>query len=514
MLPTGATLNGTVNPAGVQLTDCHFVYGTSTGYGQSVPCTQTLAAIGAGNSPVPVGANLTGLTAGTVHHFRLVVGNENGRNEGQDEVFGPPRVDGQSSSGETNTTATLQAQIDPDGVDTTYHFEYGTTRAYGTSIPVPATDVGTGSGDQPVSVELTGLHAGVTYHYRVVAVNSAGTSVGEDETFTTVPPARIEGVAISDVTSGGARVQAQIDPLGADTAYHIEYGPSTAYGSSIPAPAADIGAGEGNVDVSQQLTGLAANTTYHVRVVAVNAFGTELSGDHTFVYSPPGAGLPDNRAYEMVTPPQKNGALVGSVFNGLPTDISEDGKRAIATSIQCLPGAGACAGKRGTLGDPYLFTRTPGGWVTTALAPPATQFPANASLLASANAGTALFSVETPPAGEDDWLVRGSDGSFVDVGPVTPSADGPEGVNVGPHIATADLSYLAWESREGRWPFDSTFTNLSTVYEYAGAGHGAPVLVGVSGGLGSTDLISECGTSISSGAGSGWRHSVFHCDEL
>jgi len=182
--PTSATLNGTVNPDGVQVSDCHFVYGPSEAYGQSVPCTQSAAEIGAGSGQVAVSANVSGLTPGAVYHFRLFAGNANdaaNESEGQDQVFGPPRVDGTSATCEAKTTAILEAQVDPDAVDTTYHFEYGTTSAYGTSAPIPDADLGAGTSDQPASVEVKGLQSGVLYHYRVVAVNAAGTTAGPDD---------------------------------------------------------------------------------------------------------------------------------------------------------------------------------------------------------------------------------------------------------------------------------------------------------------------------------------------
>jgi hypothetical protein len=116
VLPTSATLNGTVNPDGVQVSDCHFAYGPSESYGQSVPC---VPAVGAGSAAVAVSAALTGLTPGVVYHFRLFAGNANGENEGQDLIFGPPHIDSTSASGETQTTVTLEAQIDPDGVANT-----------------------------------------------------------------------------------------------------------------------------------------------------------------------------------------------------------------------------------------------------------------------------------------------------------------------------------------------------------------------------------------------------------
>ncbi|HEV3072618.1 MAG TPA: hypothetical protein VGY76_14460 [Solirubrobacteraceae bacterium] len=205
--------------------------------------------------------------------------------------------------------------------------------------------------------------------------------------------------------------------------------------------------------------------------------------------------LPDCRAYEQVTPVQKNGAVVDSVFAGALPDVAGDGSRVMYLSIQCFAGAASCTGQRLGEGEPYASTRTGGGWTTAALAPPA-QLGGNTTELLGADLGTALFSVATPPGGEDDWFARRPDGSLGEVGPLSSPALGP----LGPHqagagvVATASLSRVVW-TRGGmaRWPFDSTTSNES-VYAYSGVGNSQPTLVGVSGGPGSTDLISECGT--------------------
>jgi hypothetical protein len=496
--PTTVTLNGSVNPGGVQVSECLFEYGPSEALGQSEACTQTPAEIGAGSTPVAVSAQLKGLSAGAVYHYRLVAGNAHGPNRGKTRVFGQPQVEGVAAVKVEQTTVELQAQVDPEGVDSTYRFEYGTTSAYGTSIPVALADIGAGEANVPVSAELTGLRAGMTYHYRLVAVNAAGTTASEDATFTTVAPALIEDVTVTNVAASSATVNAQINPLGSDTVYHIEYGASTAYGASVPVPSVGIGAGSDAVAVSQTLTGLTAATTYHVRVAAQNALGTAYGSDHTFVYAMGGEGLPDGRAYEMVTPPRKNGALIGDVLFGLHPEVSENGRRVVDSSVQCFGGSVSCVAKNTELiGSPYEFSRSGDGWMATPLAPSAGLFPAMSPWGFGGEAGSLLFSAPTSPGGEDDFYVREPDGSIVHLGPVTaPSSGalGPEGPQAS-YGFTPDLSHVVWmEAQPDIWPFDpSKFIGL---YEYGGADGAQPELVGVSGGPGSASLISECGTTL------------------
>lgn len=514
--PTSAALHGTVNPSGVLVSDCHFEYGPTAAYGQSVPCAQSPAEIASGNAPVAVSANLTGLTAGTVYHYRLVASNAhnvNGPSVGQDRLVGAPQIDSSSAGAEAQTKATLEGQVNPDGVDTTYRFEYGTSTAYGTSVPVPDGDIGAGESDVPLNAELTGLPAGVTYHYRLVAANVAGTVQSADGTFTTIAPALIDSVTITNITSSAVSLHAQINPLGNDTTYRFEYGPSTAYGSSVPVPDGDVGSGSSDVTVTQQLVGLAANTTYHVRVVAHNTLGTTRGVDHTFVYDTSGGGLPDNRAYELVTPPHKNGALIGDVLFGLPPEVSEDGERVMSSAIQCFAGAVSCNAHRTTeIGASFEFARTSGGWITTPLGPPAAQLPVSSPWQFNANAGTALFRAPTAPGGEDDLYGRKPDGSLLHIGPVTPPANGSlRPGSASANAATFDLAHIVWETSTQssgedigeQWPFDSTVEGGPSVYEYVGASNSQPVLVGVGGGLGSTALISTCGTTLGDGSSGG-----------
>jgi hypothetical protein len=102
---------------------------------------------------------------------------------GADEFVPPPVVTTGASSNVTRTTAGVSGTVNPERLATTYHFEYGTSTAYGASTP--ATDAGAGTADVPASATLTGLAAGTTYHYRLVATSAGGTTPGVDMTFAT-----------------------------------------------------------------------------------------------------------------------------------------------------------------------------------------------------------------------------------------------------------------------------------------------------------------------------------------
>lgn len=87
------------------------------------------------------------------------------------------------ASNVTDTTATLNGHVFPDqSVTTYYYFQYGTTTAYGSQTPTEGPVQGT---DKDVSTNVTGLAPSTTYHYRVAATNTDGTTYGDDVTFTT-----------------------------------------------------------------------------------------------------------------------------------------------------------------------------------------------------------------------------------------------------------------------------------------------------------------------------------------
>jgi NHL repeat len=115
----------------------------------------------------------------------------------------------------------------------------------------------------------------------------------------------VEEEAAGSVGPTEAVVGAQVDPFGEAATYHVEYGPTLAYGSSTPESA--IGAPSEAVAVQTTLAGLQPNTEYHFRVVAKNGSGTTVGAGQTFstTTSSPGAAaaLPDGRGYELVSDP-------------------------------------------------------------------------------------------------------------------------------------------------------------------------------------------------------------------
>jgi hypothetical protein len=197
---TTATVGGEVNPEGV---DTHYYvqYGSEgEEYSHSapflplgVPLPQGIDA-GSGSTPVVLGGagappevSLEGLAAGGVYHYRLVAYNADGTTYGAAQtvtVLPAPVVGPASVSEITQGSATITTSVNPEGLHTLYELDVGTSTAYGTPYPG---DAGSGSGPVLLAFHLSGLHAGDTYHFRLTASNSNGTSTEADQTFTTVP---------------------------------------------------------------------------------------------------------------------------------------------------------------------------------------------------------------------------------------------------------------------------------------------------------------------------------------
>ena len=278
---TGAAIEGTVDPEGVA-TSYRFEYGTEASYGNSTAEVEA----GTGGAAAPASAVLEGLLPNTTYHYRLVASNASGSNGGEDETFttspAPPVVDGQApfASAVTATTATLHATIDPESSPTTYHFNYGTTTAYGGQAPEPDAQGGTGPQEEAVSTTIAGLQPQTTYHFQIVAENGIGGAVaGADQTFTTAPPlaSATTGDAAS-ITATSALLSGTANPHGLPGTYQfLVVGADTPGGGEtvsqpLPATSADV-------RVADVIIGLTPGKHYTYRLAVTTAGRTSYGAE-------------------------------------------------------------------------------------------------------------------------------------------------------------------------------------------------------------------------------------------
>ena len=240
-----------------------------------------------------------------------------------------------------------------------------------------------------VHAAIGGLESGTVYRYQLVAATGSGerggVKVGEVGSFAAAGVPVVSGVSVGGVSSTFAHFSAVIDPVGAATTYQVQYVTEAAFaqagfgdlssGGSVPVPAGDVGAGDTGVSVSVPVGGLSPGTSYRFRVVAENAVGVDVGGpgaEGMFVTLPAVVpGLPDGRAYELVTPVNKGDAkdmFGGVTFGG---EISFESGYASEAGGGFLLWANAALGPFPASGESaYVFSRGDDGWSFKSVASP------------------------------------------------------------------------------------------------------------------------------------------------
>ncbi len=228
-----------------------------------------------------------------------------------------------------------------------------------------------------------GLEPNDTYTFCLVATNVLGEQAQGNEVsvLTGHQAPMITGASVTNITATSAMLNAEIYPHGEVTTYRVEYGPSNAYGSSTPE--ASISAQHGPANIQARLTGLTGNSEYHYRIIATNGTGSKQSPDETFTTGETLAAgsnsLPDDRVFEMITPPENEDANVyvpqaieESLSEGIFTrklfQVATDGS-AVAYEGDATSGGGNGEGGKG-VGNQFLAKRrATGGWVTNSIQP-------------------------------------------------------------------------------------------------------------------------------------------------
>ncbi len=399
-----------------------------------------------------------------------------------------------SASSFAETSVTVGGVVNPDGLPvTSCVFEYGTTESYGQSMPCSPSP-GSGSDPETVSARLEGLERLAKYHFRLSVANANGANQGQDRTFVTPEPVGLSEESVSDVSSTSALFSSQVDPHGADTTYHFEYGTSVSYGESLPAPPGDLGAGTSSVVAAVRAQNLTPETTYHLRVVASNVLGTVYGPDQTFTTQAGGGAfvLPDGRAWEMVSPPAKEGLIEpigGGIFaSGGLIESSVEGS-AVSYYANGPVGVNTAGNPAPTGPVQVLSRRGTGGWSSEDIALPRSKasgeqafpeyyfFSSDLSQALVEQFHTAPLSAEATEA--TPYLRDNDTGSYVPL--VTANNVEPRGTKFGSDVvdenpraiaATSDLSHVLFMSLDA---LTSTALNLhgeadseGNIYEWSG----------------------------------------------
>jgi hypothetical protein len=178
------TLNARVDPEGAPVTECFFEYGRTPAYGAQARCAPMP---GAGKAPVSVSAQLSGLRAASIYHYRVLASSANGSSSSSDSTFtlppDAPTVLTESPSFVTSNSATLNASVNPNGGTlSSCEFEFDSAEERFPCQTQPATL----GGAQAVSATVNGLVASASFRYRIFATNAGGSSYGSIEEFSTL----------------------------------------------------------------------------------------------------------------------------------------------------------------------------------------------------------------------------------------------------------------------------------------------------------------------------------------
>lgn len=221
---SGAHLSGTVDPHG-ESGSAHFEY-RRVGAGDWISGSDQAVS---GEGPQPVEEDLTGLLANSTYEVRLSanvsgVSETSAPQQFKTEIVAPTATTLEAAEID-GSSATLRGSVNPNGTATTFYFEYGLTEAYGSKIPLTPAPAGAGQGALQYTRTLSGLQAGETYHFRIVAESSGGVTQGADRTFVA------EGAApenrffeqVTPVNHEGMAVEAALGPVTPSKASAFSY---------------------------------------------------------------------------------------------------------------------------------------------------------------------------------------------------------------------------------------------------------------------------------------------------
>jgi hypothetical protein len=404
-----ATIHGTVNPQATP-TNYYFEYKVSGG-----PTWATAERVQGGScepAPLPedtadhaVSCELGDLQGNTEYELRLV--GENSDNKlraysapGTFETLAPPvpAVDGCTISAVTSNSAHLACSVDSQGDKTTWRVLRSHRPDAGQAdcealadSAFTKTSEGVIPGEEvaatEVEADLTGLLPGETSCVRLSATNGGGTG-REDLVFlsTPIPPSNVESAFVAPRTDTGARLNGWVDPEGdASFTYRFEFSSDGVNWSPLPARESTANA-RGVVLVAEELVGLSPGTTYEYRLSAENAAGEASPQGAAKAFETRTAAevaAPD-RGIELVSSPEKGNQNIRTETSQDIPSISPDGNLATWNVLAGAPGANTGAGAS------FLSERTPQGWQSRSLIPPA------AGQIENGEAGGYLLGTNTP----------------------------------------------------------------------------------------------------------------------
>jgi hypothetical protein len=460
---TTAQVSGNINPEGNENYYGSFEYSTDQ---VNWTAADFLGPLAAGTGSQHLTAEITGLRAGTHYWVRLAALNfiEPATLSAEPNpafttvTLAEPSVSINPVSAVTTSSAHFSGAIDPEAPagnpaasEVSWHFECTP------ECPGLEGTIAPDSASHQVSADATGLKPHTEYQVKLVATNAAGSVSAGPEHFTTEAIAPTAQTIPAFALAGGTKaiLAGRVNPENSHTSYWIEYGPGTGYGSSLPATHdADAGLGEAPSFVTQEVTGLQPSSTYHFRIIASNPAGTVTGLDQSFTTpSAEGLGssigdltLPDSRAWEQVSPPDKKDFdiyLAGAMASASGDALYYKSQGSFADQP---------TSRAGLVSD-YLARREGTSWLTHGITPPGTLFYSNAGYLGFSEELTKAFFTVLEPVGRSlDPEIEGEPTANIlaylrDNSTGTYKAFG-KGANVESFAGSADYSNLSIQAQQ------------------------------------------------------------------
>ena len=312
---TTATGNGNITSLGAPNPTQHGVCWSTS---ENPTTSNSKTEDGGASSTGAFTSSITGLSPNTTYYVKAYATNTAGTVYGDQVSFtttaNAPSATTDAADNITSSSATLNGTVNPNGVSTTVTFEYGTTTSYGSTATVGESPV-TESSNTSVSAGISSLSPNVTYHYRVKAISSGGTTYGSDQTFTTSTAlATVTTSDASSVSKNSANLGGEVTNAGGGTV--TERGVVYSRTDNTPEIAEpgvskdDNSSGTGTF--SEEISSFFPDETYYFRTYAINGAGIAYGTVKSFTTGKVSIGIM-NGAHVSIgfqqtspTPPESN----------------------------------------------------------------------------------------------------------------------------------------------------------------------------------------------------------------
>jgi hypothetical protein len=386
----GGASGVTVTPAGDVLVD----------RGSEFADYQSGALVGTGGSGI-LGGGGRGIAASSAATHRVYVANSEAAVIDLFEEGPTPQTPTTTAGEALGTNLIFKGTLGADS--TGYYFEYNTG---GTCEGGPTTGPEAGA-PGAVSSQVS-LEPATLYTYCLVATSPYGTAIGNPVSLETGSvPAEISNQSFSNVGPHGGTLTAQVNPENLPGAYYYTYGTPGTF-KTTPKTTSEVSYEKTPFNAEAELSGLEPNTEYQFQLTVTNTHSETAKGPISTLITLPvtPAGLPDNRAYEMVTPVENHNADVYVpraepvlTTNGTPDlqpfQVSPEGT---AITYVADPTVGGFGSTGSEFGNQYLAKRSPeDGWTQTNIEPAGRKATEYQGFSSDLSTGILFSGAEPPP---------------------------------------------------------------------------------------------------------------------